>query len=102
MTRQKRQEGSLAAVTRVTALLSLTALFAACDGANQGVQIGNGQNPDPVVVDFPIAYIKAVVPEDDNGVFEQTDFRTQITFEVGGNLLYKDRASTSASSSSSG
>ena len=96
MTRQTRQEGSYAAVTRVAALLSLTAVFAACDGANQGVQIGNGQNPDPVVVDFPIAYIKAVVPQDDNGAFEQSDLRIQITFDVGGNLYYKDRASPTA------
>ncbi|MDX1507920.1 MAG: hypothetical protein R3358_06550, partial [Woeseiaceae bacterium] len=83
-------------MTKVAALLSLTAVFAACDGANQGVQIGNGQNPDPVVIDFPIAYIKAVVPQDDNGEFEQSDLRTQITFDVGGNLYFKDRASTSA------
>ncbi|HEX5788133.1 MAG TPA: hypothetical protein VFY03_08130 [Woeseiaceae bacterium] len=66
----------------------------ACDGANQGVQIGDGQSPDPVVVDFPIAYVRTPVPTDDNGEFEQTDFREQITFDVGGDLWVKPRAST--------
>ena len=36
-------------------LISVAVASAACDGANQGVQIGTGQNPDPVVIDFPIA-----------------------------------------------
>ena len=68
----------------------------ACDGANQGVQIGNGQNPDPVVIDFPIAYVRAPLPIDENGMFEQQDLREQITFDVGGQLFVKDRASPSA------
>lgn len=71
-------------------------LVVACDGANQGVQIGNGQTPDPVVVDFPIAYIRAPIPVDDNGEFEQTDLREQITFDVGSDLYYRDRASPTA------
>jgi hypothetical protein len=70
--------------------------IAACDGANQGVQIGTGSQPDPVAVDFPIAYIKTPVPVDDNGVFMQTDLREQITFDVGGDVFYKFRASPSA------
>ena len=68
----------------------------ACDGANQGVQIGDGQSPDPVAVDFPIAYIRVPVPVDDNGAFEQMDLREQITFDVGGELYFKPRASTTA------
>ena len=78
------------------AALSVLMALAACDGANQGVQIGNGQTPDPVVIDFPIAYVKAPIPADDNGEFEQTDLREQITFDVGGNLFYKDRAAVGA------
>ena len=81
MIRQTRQikDGSLAGVAKIAALLSLTVTIFACDGANQGVQIGNGQTPDPVVIDFPIAFVKAPIPTDDNGVFEQTDLREQIT-----------------------
>ena len=88
MIRQTRQnkDGSLTGVAKFAAVLSLTLAIAACDGANQGVQIGNGQNPDPVVIDFPIAFIKSPIPVDDNGVFEQTDLREQITFDFGADL----------------
>ncbi len=80
-----------------TALTVCVSLFiVACDGANQGVQIGNGQTPDPVVIDFPIAYIRAPIPVDDNGEFEQTDLREQITFDVGSDLFFRDRASPTA------
>ncbi len=80
-----------------TVLTICASLFiVACDGANQGVQIGNGQTPDPVVIDFPIAYIRAPIPVDDNGEFEQTDLREQITFDVGSDLFFRDRASPTA------
>ena len=78
------------------ALLAATFVIAACDGANQGVQIGNGQAPDPVVVDFPIAYIKAPLPVDDQGEFVQTDARELISFDFGADLYFKDRASPSS------
>ena len=91
-----KTEGTLLHAARTAAVLSVAATLFACDGANQGVQIGNGQTPDPVVIDFPIAYIKTPVPVDDNGAFMQTDLREQITFDVGGDLYYKDRASPSA------
>ncbi len=76
--------------------LSLACItFAACS-KGEGVQLGTGQNPDPVVVDFPIAYIKAPLPLDDNGVFEQQDLREQITFDFGADLYYRDRAAVGA------
>ena len=79
------------------AVLSLLALtLAACDGANQGVQIGTGQSADPVVVDFPIAYVKAPIPVDDNGAFQQQDVREQITFDFGADLYYRARAAVGA------
>ncbi|NNC77998.1 MAG: hypothetical protein HKN77_08565, partial [Woeseiaceae bacterium] len=90
------KDGSFLLAAKLAAVLSVSVLVTACDGANQGVQIGNGQNPDPVVIDFPIAYVKTPVPTDNNGVFQQTDLREQITFDVGGNLFFKDRASVSA------
>ncbi len=93
-TRQNREGTSIAA--KLAAVLSVSAFIVACDGANQGVQIGNGQQADPVVIDFPIAYVKAPIPVDDNGEFEQSDLREQITFEPGGDLYFKDRASPSA------
>ena len=71
-------------------------VIASCDGANQGVQIGNGQAPDPVVVDFPIAYIKSPLPVDAQGEFAQTDVRELISFDFGADLYFKDRASPSS------
>jgi hypothetical protein len=98
MNRKSRQikDASMQPALKLAALISVAAVFAACDGANQGVQIGTGQNPDPVVIDFPIAYVKQPIPVDDNGEFEQQDLREQITFQVGGNLYFRDRASPSA------
>jgi Tol biopolymer transport system component len=98
MNRKSRQikDASTRPAWTLAATISMAALVAACDGANQGVQIGTGQNPDPVVIDFPIAYVKQPIPVDDNGEFEQQDLREQITFQVGGNLYYRDRASPSA------
>ena len=98
MNRKSRQlkDARLQLALKLAAMISVGTLFAACDGANQGVQIGTGQNPDPVVIDFPIAYVKQPIPVDDNGEFEQQDLREQITFQLGGNLYFRDRASPSA------
>ena len=81
--------------TRMVAL-SMACLFIAACSSGDGVQIGTGQDPDPVVIDFPIAYIKAPIPVDDNGEFQQQDLREQITFEFGADLYFRDRASPSA------
>ena len=72
------------------------AFAAACGGGGNGVNIGSGQGPDPVVVDFPIAYIRAPIPVDDNGAFDQRDLREQITFDFGADLFFRDRASPSS------
>ncbi|MDH3532823.1 MAG: DUF5050 domain-containing protein, partial [Gammaproteobacteria bacterium] len=89
--RQPAQSGARSAAVLVVALL-----FSACGGQQNGVSIGSGQDPDPVIVDFPIAYIRAPIPTDDNGAFEQRDLREQITFDFGADLYFRDRASPSA------
>ncbi len=76
--------------------MSLACIAIAACSKGDGVQIGTGQNPDPVVIDFPIAYIKAPIPTDDNGVFAQQDLREQITFEFGADLYFRDRAAVGA------
>jgi hypothetical protein len=76
--------------------LFIATLLAACNGGSEGVSIGDGQEPDPVVVDFPIAYVKAPVPADDQGELEFPDVRELIRFNVGADLWYRDRASPSA------
>ena len=73
----------------------MAAAIAACSQGD-GVSIGTGQDADPVVIDFPLAYIRAPIPVDDNGDFEQEDLREQITFDFGADLFYRDRASASA------
>jgi hypothetical protein len=82
-------------------MIRMIALWLACItlvacSRGEGVQLGTGQNPDPVVVDFPIAYIKAPLPVDDNGAFQQQDVREQITFDFGADLYYRDRAAVGA------
>ena len=94
--RQQNTKGFVRHAKGIAALSMLGIALVACDGANQGVQIGTGQDPDPVIIDFPIAYIKAPIPVDDNGEFEQQDVREQITFDFGADLFYRDRASVSA------
>jgi Tol biopolymer transport system component len=93
----KKLDGSKAMRVRSLVLVCASLILASCDGANQGVQIGNGQSPDPVVVDFPIAYIKApLVFDEDDGMLQQTDLRELITFDFGADLYVKDRASPSS------
>jgi hypothetical protein len=71
-------------------------MVAACGGSGDGVSIGSGQDQDPVVIDFPIAYIKAPLPLDDQGQRQQPDIRELITFNLGADLYFRDRASPSA------
>jgi hypothetical protein len=94
LSRQTR-EGNAIWILRIAALISTLSIVAACSSGD-GVSIGTGQDPDPVVIDYPIAYIRAPIPVDDNGVFQQQDLREQITFEFGADLFFRDRASPSA------
>jgi hypothetical protein len=92
---QIHNNGFSGKTTRMVVLLMASILLVACSKGD-GVQIGTGQSPDPVIVDFPIAYIKSPLPTDDNGVFQQQDLREQITFDFGGDLYYRDRAAVGA------
>jgi hypothetical protein len=99
MSRFSRQTLKQTALRKATfALLPLLSILVSACGGGQpdGISIGSGQDPDPVIVDFPIAYIRAPVPVDGNGMFEQRDLREQITFDFGADLLFRDRASPSA------
>ena len=89
------ENGFARKLTRMVVLSMVSILIAACSKGD-GVQIGNGQTPDPVIVDFPIAYIKSPLPTDDNGVFQKQDLREQITFDFGAELYYRDRAAVGA------
>jgi hypothetical protein len=72
---------------RADRLPACTAVFvcsilAACSGSGDGVSIGDGQDRDPVVVDFPIAYVKAPVILDEQGQPEQPDVREAIALDI--------------------
>ena len=80
----------------LAAALSLTSTITACSGGGDGVSIGSGQDQDPVVIDFPVAYIKAPLPLNEEGELEQPDVRELITFNLGVDLYFRDRAAPSA------
>ncbi|HXW09769.1 MAG TPA: hypothetical protein VD737_04085, partial [Steroidobacteraceae bacterium] len=85
----------VAAWARAFALaLAFTASSISCtsDGGAGGGPAG-GQSPDPVVLDFPVAYVKRAVPLDDA---MQQDARNLLDFQPGGDLYLRDRASPSA------
>ena len=67
---------------------ALSLLLAACGG--------DGQDPDPLVEDFGIAFVARPVALDDEGEPVQSDIREVLTFNPGGDLYYRDQASPSA------
>ncbi len=73
------------------AIAVLVVALAGCESSSNGsLDIGGGQSPDPVVLDFPIAYVKRALPEAD------ADLRELRTFQAGADLWIRDRASPSA------
>jgi len=90
---QLHKDGIAGKLTRMVALFIASVFVAGC---SDGVQLGTGQTPDPVIIDFPIAYIKSPLPTDDNGIFQQQDLREQITFDFGADLFFRDRAAVGA------
>jgi hypothetical protein len=74
-------------------------VITACTSGGAGVET-SGQSEDPVVVDFPIAYVKRSLPVevDNNGDPQPAEevLREPINFFPGAALYVKDRASPSA------
>ena len=69
-------------------------LLVACGGAGSG--IGSGQDPDPLVEDYGIAYVMRPLDFDMGGNVIQPDIREIQDFIPGGDLYYRDLASPSA------
>ncbi|MEM6708329.1 MAG: hypothetical protein AAF648_06050 [Pseudomonadota bacterium] len=77
----------------------LLAAVAGCGGGSNdssSAAFSGGQDPDPVVVDFPIAYVKRVLQVDDDGELLATDVRRPLAFLPGAELLIRQRASATA------
>jgi hypothetical protein len=84
-----------AGLRRATGLAAVALAAAGCTSSDGGGELapGGGQGPDPVVLDFPIAYVKRPAP--DAGL-PSTDARRLLGFEPGADLWIRDRASPSA------
>ena len=97
MLAQTKANGFRKCRVQLSALVATLIGLGACDGANQGVQIGTGSTQDPVAIDFPIAYVKAPLQfDEDDGELVQTDLRELVSFDFGADLYVKDRAAPGA------
>ena len=69
-------------------------LLSACGGGGGGSN--SGQEPDPVVVDLPLAYVQRPIPLDEDGNPVYPDVFDPREFNPGGELFIKDRATVQA------
>lgn len=85
--------------THTLSLLTLVAAIAGCGGGSDtGAQVSiaftsDAQSPDPVVVDFPVAYVSRALSADRTLT---RSARSLDVFEPGASLILKDRAEPSA------
>lgn len=84
----------------VITLFLASVILSACTSGGAGVET-SGQSEDPVVVDFPIAYVKRSLPvmidDDGNEAPGEVILREPINFFPGAALYIKTRATPSAS-----
>ena len=81
--------------------VSMLVSLAACgsgsgSGSSSGNALSSGQSPDPVVVDFPIAYVQRPLLTDDQDNLLTKEVRRATEFFPGAQLIVRDRASPSA------
>jgi Tol biopolymer transport system component len=76
------------------ALACLLLLGACGGGEGNNVTLGSGQSSDPVVLDFPVFYVKRPVPDPMDAPSDSRELRT---FQIGADLFMRDRASPKAS-----
>jgi len=81
-------------------LLSVSAGAAVMIGCDAGGGYEQGavstQSPDPVVVDFPIAYVARPIPRDEDGNILSDNVLDPAEFKPGARLVMKDRAAVQA------
>lgn len=80
----------------VSGYLTAMLLLAACGGGSGGSSANGGQEPDPVVVDIPVAYVQRPIPLDEDGEPVYPDVFMPDSFNPGGELYLKARATTQA------
>jgi Hydrazine synthase alpha subunit middle domain len=77
----------------------LGTLLAGCgggSGSSSSGLLGGGQDPDPAVLDFPVAYVRRPLLLDDMGALQTFEVRDPTAFMPGAELFVRDRASPSA------
>jgi hypothetical protein len=84
--------GRICAARRFLPWLTVAFGLAACGGGG----VGGEQNPDPVVVDVAIAYVKRPLPVDAQNVLQGSDLRELRSFNIGADLYVRDRAAVAA------
>ena len=70
--------------------------MAGCSGGSSSTSIGGTASDDPVVLDFPIVYVKRPLLFDDDDELLTTNVREPAAFFPGAELFFRDRASPSA------
>lgn len=78
---------------RAVALLLSATLVSAC---GESVVSQSNEEPDPVVVDIPIAFVKRTLPIDEEGMRVVNDLRNPAEFVPGAALYIKARAAVSS------
>lgn len=80
--------------------VSLLVLLSGCDASSgveeAGINSAASDSPDPVVVDFPIAYVQRPIPLDEDGEIVDDNILDPGAFKPGAELVIKVRASTTA------
>ncbi|WP_334078427.1 hypothetical protein [Microbulbifer sp. M83] len=73
-------------------------LLHACSGGsgNGGSSTGGDQAEDPVVVDFPVAFVRRQLGFEDDGALSEDNIYRPDNFNPGAELVIKDRATPSA------
>ena len=100
MKTDKQRRFDLATVMRCLWLPLIAGLLISCgeeDASSISLAFASdGQDADPVVQDFPVAYVVRPVVIDDEGTEFGSPARTMNVFDPGASLIIKDRASVSA------
>ena len=81
---------------RQIGLVCCSALFLSACGSGQVGGSGGGQEPDAVVQDLPIVYVKRTIPIDENGNLISLNLLEPAEFNPGAELLLRELASPSA------
>ncbi|NHN37775.1 hypothetical protein G8764_10750 [Pseudomaricurvus alcaniphilus] len=91
-----RPGSHLGTASKTAALLLATVATLSLWGCKAGSGGGDEQQPDPVVVDLPIAYIQRSLPMDEDGELVSQELLAPADFHPGAELFLKDRATPGA------